>query len=107
MNCIAAESKEIFNDGVLQAFTIGRGFVGLVWLTNQKGRLSKQAVKDLRHIEKVIMRDPGLRGWIYGSEKDHTEFHRLTEKIGARRACEDNKFVWFLKELKREHSNVR
>lgn len=71
-----------FNDGVLEATLYSNNWVFVRWLQNKHGRLQKTLIRDLMHIEQVVLRAK-LHGWFTDSELTHTDFHKLLIKFGA------------------------
>ena len=93
---------KIFDDGILEAVLYeDRAWVFCRWLQNKHGRLQKQLIKDLNHIENVIWKER-WRGWFTLSECGHKEFHRLLEKFGARAREIEGEFQYFIKPILKE-----
>lgn len=74
--------REVFNDGVLRATLIKDNWVVVEWLTDKVGYLSKQAVKDLKELERFIVKK-NWSGWMLGSEIENTGMHKLIERFGG------------------------
>ena len=100
METLSPPSSDIvFLSGDLEARQADDGWIFVFWITNDKGRLSKQMVKNLRMIEKAISANPALRGWICSSEREHAEMHKLIRKFGADDYGSDDEMLFFKKEI--------
>jgi hypothetical protein len=100
---------EVFNDGVLQGVLVD-GWVGLYWITNERGRLSKTMIKDVLKIERMILGGYPAKGWVCHSEHDHTGMHDVIRGMGGVEFNRDEQGLLFKKEIthvwrrKRKHA---
>lgn len=88
----------IFNDGIMQADIIQKGWVFLTWINNEVGHLPVSLVKDLKRVEAII-KSERLKGWVCNSEKDHPQMHKILKRVGAQVYDEDNEVFFFKKEI--------
>jgi hypothetical protein len=93
--------KTIFNDGVMEAQLCPSRWVFVRWIQNKHGRLQKSLIKDLFHMEQLILKEK-LCGWFTASETAHTDFHKLLEKFGARAREVEGDFQYFIKPILKE-----
>ena len=93
---------ELFNDGVMRAEILPKGWLFLTWENNKIGRLPIKLVKDLRAMERII-KENKWTGWVCNSEKSHGGMHKILKRVGAEVYDEDEEFLFFKKEI----SNVQ
>lgn len=91
-------ATDFFNDGVMSAQLLPKGWLFLYWETNDSGRLPIRLVKNLKAMERIITQNK-WSGWVCNSEKDHTDFHKLLKRVGAQIYDEDDQVYFFKKEL--------
>lgn len=90
-----------FSDGFLEATLYQNSWIYCRWIQNQHGRLQKTLIKDLYHIEKVILRSK-LRGWFTDSQLIHRDFHKLLIRFGAMPREVIGEFQRFVKPIMKE-----
>ena len=61
------------------------------------GKFKKRFVKAFRTAEKMV-KDAGLKGWYCTSERDHTEMHKLIQRVGAVPYASSDTEIFFKKE---------
>lgn len=91
-------SAAIYNDGVMELTPVN-GWIFIFWITNDRGRLSKTLIRGVRWIEQMITRSTIWKGWVCNSERDHTEMHKVIERMGGRKCDEDPDLIFFKKEI--------
>jgi hypothetical protein len=92
--------KVIFSDGIMEATEYPEGWLFLRWIDNKHGRLQKKLLKDLFHVEQLILKR-GLKGWLTSSEVAHREFQMLLHKVGAQFMAKDPEYIYFNKWITR------
>lgn len=92
---------KIFNDGVLEAIRYENDWVFVHWLQNEHGKLQKQLIKDLFHVERMILKSK-LMGWFTDSELGHKDFHKLLVKFGALPKDMVAGYIRFMKPIQQE-----
>ena len=88
----------VFNDGVMGAELIHENWLFIYWINNTIGFMPKRLVRDFRKMETLI-RERGWKGWLMNSEKDHTQMHKMIEKVGGVKYDEHDDLLFFKKEL--------
>jgi hypothetical protein len=92
--------KKIFDDGIMEVTEYPEGWLFLRWLDNKHGRLQRKLLKDLFHVEQLILKR-GLKGWFTSSEIAHRKFQMLLHKIGAQFMAKDPEYVYMNKWITR------
>ena len=92
---------KIFDDGILEATLYPNRWVFCRWVQNQHGRLQKRLIKDLFHVERLILKER-LYGWFTDSELGHKDFHKLLVKFGCLPREIEGNFQRFIKPLLKE-----